>query len=59
MCDAKCPFFPQEKGEIEVVREWKEDGVKRRKVIRRCLYDNSVITSFERECPREKNQKNP
>ena len=50
-CKCDCVYFPQEPSEI--LSEKAIDGVKYRKVIRRCAYDESVINSFKKQCPRK------
>jgi hypothetical protein len=52
ICTCKCLYFPQEP--YEVLEETIIDGVKHRKVVRRCLYDLSLINSWNKQCVREK-----
>lgn len=49
-CNPNCIFFPIEPSKImsdEII-----DGVRQRKVVRKCLYDNTVIKDWEKDCPR-------
>lgn len=55
-CNPKCPYFPK----IELDIQYKVDcfGVKRRvKTISKpaCMYDLSLITNWDRNCPRLEN----
>ena len=46
-CSAKCMYFPMEPQEI--TEEYKKDGVKHRKVVRKCRFSGKIIEKFE-EC---------
>lgn len=50
-CNCRCIYFPQEPDKI--LKEKVKDGVKYRIVERRCLFDNSLINSWKKQCPRK------
>lgn len=51
-CDCRCVYFmmePEKIYEDKII-----EGVRQRKVLRRCLFDLSKINSWAKHCPREK-----
>lgn len=53
-CHVDCPYFPQRVRPQDIKKEEIVDGVKFRKVVRRCGYDNKIIKTWNHTCPLEK-----
>lgn len=51
LCDCRCIYFPQDPSKI--IKERIVDGVKQRETEYRCAYDESLIRSWKKECPRK------
>lgn len=51
LCDIRCIYFPQDPSKI--LKESIVDGVKQRQTEYRCMYDESLIKSWKKECPRK------
>lgn len=49
-CSCNCIYFPQEP--IQIQEETSINGIRHRKVVRKCLYDMSVINSWNKPCGR-------
>ena len=49
-CTCYCLYFPQEP--FDVQEEVSVNGVKTRRVVRKCLYDMSIINSWDKQCGR-------